>query len=147
MIDKMKDVSFYVVVGLCISSFSAWIESDFLERYLNANLITLLVALLAINTTTISVVMTKLREISDATGGSFSSTTIQLKHSIYEQIIYIVVATVVLIISGSNKAISLHTSLDFILDVLLVAVFVAALHTLFDTARSIFVILKYENKM
>lgn len=146
MIDKLKEISFYIVIALVITGFSKWIESDFLNKYLDENLITLLIALLAINTTTSSVVMTKLKEIADETGGNFSNTIVQLKHSIYEQIIYIIIAVIVLVLSGSKKVVSIHAYSDFILDVLLVAVFSAAMYTLFDTAKSIFVILRYENK-
>jgi len=146
VIDKLKEISFYIVIALVITGFSKWIESDFLNKYLDENLITLLIALLAINTTTSSVVMTKLKEIADETGGNFSNTIVQLKHSIYEQIIYIIIAVIVLVLSGSKKVVSIHAYSDFILDVLLVAVFSAAMYTLFDTAKSIFVILRYENK-
>lgn len=146
MIEKFKEISFYLVMALVITGLSAWVGSDFLSKYLEENLITLLIALLAINTTTSSVVMTKLKEIADATGGNFASTIDQLEYSIYEQIVYIVLAVVILILSGSKKVMEFHESVDVVLEILLVAVFVAAMHTLFDTAKSIFVILRYENR-
>ena len=146
MIEKLKEVSFYIVVAIAITGVSNWVGSGFLNKYLEENLITLLIALLAINTTTSSVVMTKLKDIADATGGDFSSTVSQLEYSIYEQIVYIVLAVVILIFSGSKKILGFHESVNVILEVLLAAVFVAAMHTLFDTAKSIFVILRYENR-
>lgn len=143
--DKLKEISFYIVISLAIAGLSEWIESEFITKYLSENLITLLIALLAINTTTSSVLMTKLKEIADATGGNFTNTIIQLRYSIYEQIVYIIVAIIVLILADSKKVVGLNTYAEFVLECLLIAVFVAAMHTLFDTAKSIFVILKNEN--
>lgn len=146
MMEKLKEISFYLVVAIIVIIANEWLQSNFIIKYLNNNLITLLIALLAINTTTSSVVMTKLKEISDLSGGNFSNTIEQLKSSIYEQIIYIVIAVVVLMLQGSKMVLGIHSSVEIFLDVMLVAVFVAAIHTLFDTAKSIFVILRYENK-
>ena len=146
MIERLKELSFYIVIAVFITGLSTWAESDSFIKYLSDNLITLLVALLAINTTTSSVVMTKLKEISDAQGGSFSNTIAQLKLSVYEQIFYIIFAVMLLILGGSKVVLSFHMYIGFILNVLLTTVYVAAMYTLFDTAKSIFVILNHENK-
>lgn len=146
MIERLKEISLYLVVGFLLAGISNALGSTYLEDYLRENLITLLVALLAINTTTSSVVMTKLKEISDATGGNFKSTIDQLKLSIYEQMMFIVIAAIVLILTGSKVVLSIHTSMPFILNGIIASVFVAGLYALFDTAKSIFVILRYENR-
>lgn len=142
---KIKDVIFYLAIGYTVVGISSWLDSHFLHDWLKQDLITLLVALLAINTTTSSVIMTKLKEIADKSGVDFSATIGQLKNSIFEQIIFVVIAAVVLILVGSQKILAMHILVEFILDGILAAVFVAAIHNLSDTASSIFVILRYEN--
>lgn len=146
MIEKLKEINLHLVIGFALTGMSHALASNFLPEYLKENLITLLVALLAINTTTSSVVMTKLKEISDAKGGNFSATIDQLKHSIYEQVIFVVLGAILLTLSGSKLILELHVWSPFILDGLVASVFVAALYTLFDTAKSIFVILRYEDR-
>lgn len=146
MMDKIKDLTFYLVIGYAVIGASSWLESSFLRDWLKRDLITLLVALLAINTTTSSVIMTKLKEIAEKTGADFGRTISQLKHSIVEQIAYVVVAVIILILAGSQKVLALHNSAEFVLTGALAAVFVAAIHNLSDTANSIFVILRHENR-
>lgn len=145
MIERLKEISFYIVVGFLLTGISSGLNSVFLEDYLKDNLITLLIALLAINTTTSSVVMTKLKEIADATGGSFKFTVEQLKLSIYEQVIFILIAAMLLIFHGSKTIMDIHLWMPFIVNGLIASVLVAGLYALFDTAKSIFVILHYEN--
>jgi hypothetical protein len=146
MMDKIKDLVFYLVIGYAVIGASSWLESSFLHDWLKRDLITLLVALLAINTTTSSVMMTKLKEIAERTGTDFGRTISQLKHSVIEQITYVIVAVIVLILVGSQKVLALHGFVEFLLTGVLAAVFVAAIHNLSDTANSIFVILHYENQ-
>lgn len=146
MIERLKEISLYIVVGFVLTGISSALGSTYLEDYLKENLITLLIALLAINTTTSSVVMTKLKEIADATGGNFKFTIEQLKLSAYEQVVLILVAVILLIFSGSKTVIGLHVWMPFILNGAVASVFIAGLYALFDTAKSIFVILRYENR-
>ena len=122
------------------------IDSTFIGECLKENLITLLIALLAINTTTSSVVTTKLKEIADTIGGNFKFTIEQLKLSICEHVVLIVIAAIVLILAGSKVALGIHAWMPLILNGVVASVFVAGLYALFDAAKSIFVILRYENQ-
>jgi len=77
----------YIVVGASINGISLLIKSDFLCKFLDQNLILLLVAILAINTTTISVILSKMREIADKNPGvDFGRTIRAMKHSTLEHI-------------------------------------------------------------
>lgn len=144
--ESIKQISTYVVFGFALSGASAILHSNFLSRYLQENLITLLIALLAINTTTISVVMTKLKEISDSKGGDFSSTIRELRNSIIEQVVLVVGASVLLILSDSEMVATAYAWIPFVLDGFKASLFVAGLWVLFDTAQAIFVILRFENQ-
>lgn len=78
-----------------------WLKTDYLHTFFNQNLITLLVALLAINATTMGIVLTKIRDFIDKQGGSecFKDTRQQMMLSVKEQIGLIVVGTLLLTIS------------------------------------------------
>ena len=80
MIEHAKSISLFLVIGLLATLLAEWLQSDFISTFLSENLITLLIALVAINTTTLSVVLTKIREISDQLGGDFSRTEIGRAH-------------------------------------------------------------------
>ncbi|MBU2766831.1 hypothetical protein HAP94_11635 [Acidithiobacillus ferrivorans] len=146
MIERLKEISLYIVAGFMMAGIGDVFGSVFLEEYLKENLITLLIALLAINTTTSSVIMTKLKDISDATGGNFKFTIEQLRSSTYEQVALILIAVILLILAGSKTIVGIHIWIHFVLNGFVTSVFVAGLYTLFDTAKSIFVILRYENR-
>lgn len=144
MSELVKNICVYLVVGLLLHGLSVWLRSDFLGDFLTENLIILLFALLAINTTTISVIMTKLRDITGKSRVGFGRTTKAMKNSILEQLVLIVVAAVALVVKESDVISAWWGSSGFVLNVILVAVFVWAVHVLYDTANGIFVILEYE---
>ena len=146
MIEHAKNVSLFTVIGLIITLAASWLQSNFISDFLAENLITLLIALIAINTTTLSVVLTKIREISDRMGGDFSKTAREMKLSIIEQVALVVLAVIVQLI-GTSSLINSHFQLiSFVRDVILVAIFSYAIYILYDTADSVFVILQFENK-
>ncbi len=147
MLSSLKEYSFYLVVSIFLVVGSLIMKSDFLARFLLSNLVTLLVALLAINTTTSSVVMTKLKEISDKKPkANFSATILELKKSMTEQIAYVSMAIFFSILAESVTILSWFEYASTLIAILLTTIFVAALGTLYDTGRSIFVILSFENK-
>ncbi len=106
MMDLFKNISLSLTIALALNASSIGIESDFLPTFLSENLITLLIALFAINITTLSVIMTKLSEISNNEGSDFSTTIREMKHSITEQcfLIIIGISAVQNILCGVIKA-------------------------------------------
>ena len=144
MIEKLKDLSFYLVFGYGLAWASFWLESPFLMKFLSENLIVVLVALTAINTTTSSVVMTKLREISDKNHVDFSRSVRALRNSMLEQVLHLGVALVASILYGSARVKGLVLFPEVTIGGLLSAVFVASMANLHDTGQSIFVLLRYE---
>jgi hypothetical protein len=145
MADLFGPAAGSLLVGIVATWISYQVNSTSLEEFLRGNLITLLIALLAINTTTISVIMTKLREITDKTKVNFAETIHAMRTSITEQLILVILAIVLQILTGSKSLVINFPDLPAIVLVLMTAVFVYAIHVLYDTANSIFVILKFEN--
>ena len=147
MIEQAKNISLFLLIGLILTAVTNWLESDFIVDFLSSNLITLLIALIAINTTTLSVVLTKIREISDRLGGDFSNTAREMKLSLVEQVILVVVTTITQVMKESVLVASAFPSIGFISSVIMIGVFAYAIHILYDTANSIFVILNFENTL
>ncbi|MCG6480726.1 hypothetical protein K6U43_13975, partial [Vibrio parahaemolyticus] len=53
-------------VGFLAELANSWLGSEFLHKFLAQNLVTILIALLAINATTMGIVLTKIREMVDS---------------------------------------------------------------------------------
>ncbi len=140
-----KKLSTVALCAIAIRYFSSYLDSSSLFNFLDTNLILLLVTLAAINNTTLGVVMTKLREISKAYHSDFSSTIKEMRGSIIEQIILILVSVIVQILSGSSFLFVTSEVFNTTSQVILISVFFYALYTLYDTANMIFVILEFEN--
>lgn len=145
MIETLKTYSLLIIICMTLVAASNFLGSGFLLDFLTKDLITLLVALLAINTTTISVIMSKLREVAKAESVDFSSTIHELRISIAEQVGYIVAAIILLIVHDSSRITSLHPFVEPTLEIGLLTIFMAALRNLQDTATAVFILLDHEN--
>ncbi|MFW5871644.1 MAG: hypothetical protein ACOCUT_00910 [bacterium] len=142
----IKNSCTVVVFGFVLNFISNKLKSDYLITFIDQNLITLLIALLAINITTLSVIMSKLWEIADKHHINFSNTVKQMKLSILEQILFIGIAIVLQILKTSIYLKAHLSGIESISNVLLIAVFIYDILVLYDTSRSIFIILKSEKK-
>jgi hypothetical protein len=140
----LRAISPVALISLVINGLATLLQSEFLIRFLDANLITLLVALLAINTTTMSVIMTKMREITQNNKASFESSVKEMRLSIIEQVGLIGAAIIVQSLKASTGFMSLGTWMPFVISSLVVTIFFYALYILWDTANGIFVILRHE---
>lgn len=135
-----------ILASIAVKFASDLIGSKYVFDFLDANLVLLLVALAAINTTTLGVVMTKLREISLAYYSDFSKVINEMRTSIKEQVTLILLSVAVQIVSASKTPLSSQEAYIYISQVLLISIFLYALKILYDTANMIFVILEFENE-
>ncbi|NTU50021.1 MAG: hypothetical protein HGA87_03880 [Desulfobulbaceae bacterium] len=142
MIDIFKTICMSIVLGVVLIVLSLVLDSDFIFGFLSKDLISLLVALMAINTTTMGVIMGKLKEIADQQDVDFSSTIKEMKVSVYEQVVLIIVAILLLVLKRSNLILQSNKSWEVVIWAGLAATFVYAIYILFDTAKGIFVLLE-----
>ncbi|MFW2585556.1 putative membrane protein [Aliarcobacter faecis] len=142
--DIVFNILLSIVVGYLLTQLQLFLGSLYLINFLKQNLITLLVALIAINSATLSILLTKIRELIDKTGqiNSFNSTKKQMILSIKEQVSIVFVAILFLIIQDSSF-IKLHNEFELFLNVSITGCFIYALRILYDTAKSVFIILDY----
>jgi hypothetical protein len=145
MMEHAKNISLFLIIGFLVTALGKSLQSDFIPKFLSENLITLLIALIAINTTTLSVVLTKIREISDKLGGDFSETAKEMKLSIVEQVALVIIAIITQVIGSSAIINNNYPYITFIAEMILAAILAYALYIVYDTANSVFVILQFEN--
>jgi|SRR5690554_3296880 len=146
MIKQISKTAFISLgVGFLVELLSSWLSSSFLQKFFESNLVTILVALLAINAATMGIVLTKIRELIDKRGGAqfFESTKKNMLLSVKEQIGLIVLATTVLSVNSSPLVANVQ-NLSLFLDSLITGIFVYALLVLYDTAKGVLIIVDFE---
>lgn len=137
----VKNWIVYLVFGFGATMLSVALRSAFLEDFLSTGLITLLIALLAINTTTIGLVASKVKDLSDKHGFDFERSVRSMKNSIIEQIVLIVIAVLISVIKDSTVIEAALLYHDIIWTTVLAAISIGAVEVLADTANGIFVVL------
>ena len=121
-------------------------QTQYLNEFLKANLISLLIALLAINSATMGIVLTKIRDLIDKKGAgseSFTATKSEMLLSIKEQIGLIALSVIILTFSES-VFISSGTDLKSAMSVALCAIFAYSMLNLYDMAKSVIIIIDYD---
>jgi len=134
----VKNITFYIAIGLILNGLEIYLEGSFLNTYLDKSLITILLTLLAINITTSSLIIAKLQELSAKTQQSFKETYKQLKLSLVEQLVVIAVSGVLLMLKSSKIISSQLEYHQLIFNSLLTTAFIYAISNLKDTAMAIF---------
>lgn len=119
--------------------------SQYLNDFLKANLVNLLVTLLAVNSATMGIVLTKIRELVENHGhaDSFRETREQFLLSIKEQVFLIGAAVVLLTVQGSKHLVGLP-NLPLFLWSALAGVFIYGMMILYDTAKGVLIIIDYD---
>ena len=126
-----------------VQFFLHQIQSDFIFNFLKSNITNLQVALLAVNTATLGIVLTKIRELIDKTGqrAAFESTRNEMLLSIKEQVT-LVASSLLIIAIEAAKNFPIEIPSD-VFQATLIASFIYSIFVLYDTAKSVFVILDY----
>ncbi len=135
-------------LSIGIASATQWVlstlNSNYLFEFLKQNIVNIQIGLLAINTSTLSIILTKLRDLIDSglPHNTFTSTKKEMFLSIKEQIFLIITSLVILSLAEAKN-------LPFLISVnvfqtILIACFVYELMILYDTAKSIFILLEYK---
>lgn len=132
-----------MVIAFFTNLTSHLIGTDFLLIYLKSNLTTVQLGLLAINTATCGLVVSKLQEIKEKhVGINIKPITKQLLLSLKEQIFLIIIGVMLMLLIDSNlfNQLSYCEYIKFALETLLMAVFVNSVQVLWDTGKSVFVL-------
>ncbi len=134
-------------VGFISQLIQGWLDSNYFNEFLKMNLINLLIALLAINTTTMGIILTKIRDLVEAhgSGEQFKNTRQQMLLSIKEQIVLVVLSITLLTLATSYKLLSLP-NFELFINTLISGVFVYSMRVLYDTANAVLIIIDFKNE-
>ena len=121
------------------------LETDYLNAFLRSNLLTLLIALLAINSATTGIVLTKIRGLIEIGGNAstFKSTRAQMVLAVREQVALIVVAIAALTVA-SSPLLPQNDTLQLFFESVVVGVFAYSLLVLYDTAVGVLLIVDFD---
>lgn len=137
----VKNISFYIIISIIITFLGFKLESKFLFKYLQENIIGLLLTLLAINTATLGLIASKIQDIVvKYPQMDFSETIKQMKISLLEQIILIIISILCLLLMDS--VIITYEFKKEIGNVFLVSILIYAINILWDTGKGVFVIIE-----
>lgn len=132
-------------VGFLAQILQSSMTTDYLNNFLSGNLITILIALLAINSATLGIVLTKIRDLVEKHGNAqcFNTTKQQMILSIKEQVALIIFAVTFLTVASSPLMTS-YSNLKMFFEATVVAVFSYALFVLYDTAKGVLIIIDFD---
>ncbi len=147
MSDVIKNILISIGGAFLLYQFQVLLESDYLIRFLSESLVSLLIAVLAINSASLGIVLSKIRELLDSKEGGhdFLSTKSEMLLSIKEQLIIIFLSLLLLMVDGS-KWIQNYQHVIPLIQIGVISCFVYAMLILYDTAKSIFVILSFKRE-
>lgn len=134
-----KNAALIILLSLIFVYAMGLIESTYLVTFLKSQLIIIQITLLAINTATLGLIATKLNELILKYNVDFKDTIYQMKLSLVEQIVLIILSVLILTLFDS-KVLNFINKV-FILDVGLVSVFFYSIYILWDTGKAIFILL------
>lgn len=144
--NTIKNISFYIVLGILITIAGKLLESNFLFTYLKDNIIGLLLTLLAINTATSGLIASKIQDIvAHYPEFDFSSTIKEMKISLLEQIIHISLSIITLLLLDSNQIQFLYKI--EVGNVILSTILIYSISILWDTGKAVFVVIEELQKM
>ncbi|UTW01197.1 hypothetical protein KDW99_08755 [Marinomonas rhizomae] len=143
--DILKTALISLALGFLLELSGIWLKTSFLQEFFKNNLVTILVALLAINATTMGIILSKIRDLIDKHGGDefFKNTKKSMLISIQEQIGLIIAATIVLA-AKSSEVIKQIDNLPLLLNSITTAIFIYALLVLYDIAKGVLIIVEYD---
>ena len=141
--DVLKTIFTSFGIACVVQFLLHQIQSTFVFDFLKSNITNIQVALLAVNTATLGIVLTKIREIIDKTVQKeiFEFIRCEMLLSIKEQVTLIAVSLCILALeSAKNLPIAISPE---IFQASLIALFIYSIFVLYDTAKSVFVILYF----
>lgn len=135
-----------MALGIIVNWGFYILQSNAFLEFLHDKIIELLITLLAINTATISIVVTKLYDIEKQSGADFTKTIKEVKISLIEQIILIATASLILVLCDSKVIQRNFNYHGIFFNTIITSIFIYSIDILRDTGFAIFEINKYDTK-
>jgi hypothetical protein len=141
---NFKEIFSYLLIAIIFNIISHLLGTKYLFAYLSTNIITIQITIMAISTAIRGLVVSKLQEVKNKfPETSLKPITKALLFSFKEQIFLLATSILLNTIADSKISNKLIFSeyFDFVIEVSLFFVFVYAVDILWDTGKSIFVII------
>lgn len=142
MTDSFKNLIVCAAAAFVIFWLSGQLGSTFIVDWLSANVLTVLIALIAVNIASIGVTASRLYDLKGKHGGNFARTAASLRRSIWEQIGALGFA----LVAGTAKTSSLLQQqwqyTNDAANIMLIGVFVWSIWVLYDTTNSVLILLE-----
>lgn len=140
----LRSILIAVGAAFILGQLQIVLGSNHILKFLDQNLVSLLIALLAINTASLGIILSKIRELADSSNrnNDFLKTQKEMLFSVKEQIVLIFLSLLLLLINDS-KWLQIHSSLVTLVETSIISCFVYGMLILYDTANSVFIILNY----
>ena len=147
MKNTLRQASIALGLGGAIVICSRLLASSYLSSFLDDNLIILLLALTAINGSTVGIVVGKMSDImARDSSRKFTVTQKALKAANAEQLLLVVLALAIEIAKHSNTLPQAIPHQALIIDAVLAACLIQSLQIVFDMLHSVFVLVDGENQ-
>ncbi|MEC4049572.1 hypothetical protein OX284_009045 [Flavobacterium sp. SUN046] len=142
----LKYFSIFFSISILFEIWMIYIESEYLKSFLKSNILTILLAFLAINTATLGVIASKIQEIKTKFKDcDFSNTINEMYFSLKEQVVLLIMNIFVLVIDDSKLICFSYKCL--IVNSLLSSIFFYSIYVLWDTGKAVFVMTTLSNEV
>jgi len=149
MLNFIRNFVLACLLGFLTNWTADQLQRDFVRAFLRSNVVTILVALTAINAATASIMLTQLREMLDrrnADSGQFGRTIDELRLSFVEQMLLVLIAIAGEIAATSGRLLPVFPQASWIGQAVVTGTFLYGLYITFDTARAIFILLQFRSQ-
>lgn len=135
-----------LILAIIVQVGERLLDTTYFTDFLKDELISLIITVLAINAATLSITLGKVRELIDQHGGDFSSTRKACLNSLIEQFVLILVAILFLVLYSSPVITTPWPGTQLLFAIVFTTCFFQELWVLFDTTKSIFIVLDFGKK-
>ncbi len=141
-----KNILLYCFISLIVVLGGNFIESTFLGEFLKKDVLTILIALFGLNIAILSILITKLSDVKKQLASiDITEISYEMKFSMVEFIVNISLAVVSLIFYNSNSIVFPYKELLF--QSTLLSTLIYSLVIIWDTGKSIFILIDEEDKI
>ncbi|MGI6394523.1 MAG: hypothetical protein ACOX2F_07330 [bacterium] len=142
--DYFTNFCIYSVMGFSINAiFYKVLNTVFFTKFMEENLITIMIALMAINSSTLSIILSKISELSTVED-DFKRTKESMMRSIKEEFIMLFLTVLTLALKSSPTLFPKCTEKEFVFGSLLLVLFIWMIHVLWDISKSVFSIISFK---
>jgi len=143
----IKNYSTSLFFGVLLTLLQFYLKSNFLQKYLLANLLNIQIAVLAINSATLGLILTKVRELSDQNPEyNYDKLLREMLLSFKEMIALMAISLLIGIISES-QIIPNGFFKPYVIETILFAAFSYTVYILYDFVHGICVLLGFKNQI